>query len=275
VTPWSNARVWDAVESHRWYPPSSTRVTAENYEVAVTPGSPGLTWIYGFQARDARDAERLLDEIREKVQSLGGTGARISVTPSTQLPGLEDVLSNLRFEPMESAEVLAYDLRDEAGQERPPSFRSAPGVTVREITTREEYEVVTSLIETVFELPAPSEEVRAGLLESYERLIRETGHSERFLARAGPLATGGAGMTLKGPTALLWGTGVLPEFRGRGVYSALVAARCESAVQRGAEIVYTHARTGSSGPILKRHGFRLVGPIRVYQAQWPQVSPSG
>jgi GNAT superfamily N-acetyltransferase len=260
------------MESHRWYPPSSTRVTAENYELAVTPGSASLTWIYGFHAPDPRDAERLLDEIREKVQSLGGTGARMWVTPNTQPPGLADVLLNFRFEPKESAEVLVCDLRDERGEETLPSFRPAPGLTVREITTQEEYDIVESLTRAIFDLPTPSTEVRADFLESYERQIRETGHSERFLALEGSRAAGTAGLTLKGAVALLWGSGVLPEFRGRGFYGALVAARCSSAVQRGAEIAYTTARTGTSGPILKRHGFRVVGPIRVYESQWSPPS---
>ena len=276
MTPWSDSKVWEAVESHRWYPPSSARVTAENYELAVTPGSPGLTWIYGFHAPDTRTAERLLAEIREKVQSLGGTGARIWVTPNARPPGLADLLVNFRFEPKEAAEVLVYDLRDEHGNEQLPSFQPAsPGVTLREITTRDDYEVVEGLTRTIFDLPAPSAEVRVGLLESYERQIRETGHSERFLALAGPRAAGAAGLTVKGAVALLWGSGVLPEFRGRGIYGALVAARCDSAALRGAEIAYTTARTGTSGPILKRHGFRVVGPIRVYEAEWSPPNPAG
>lgn len=263
------------MESHRWYPPSSTRVTEENYELAVTPGSSDLTWIYGFHAPDARHATRLLEEIRAKVQSLGGTGARIMVAPNAQPPGLGDLLVNFRFELKESAELLAYDLRDEHGAARLPSFRPVPGLTLREITTREEYEIVTNLTRTIFDLPTPSAEVRAGFLESYERQVRETGHSERFLALEGPRAAGTAGLALEGAVALLWGSGVLPEFRGRGIYGALVAARCRSAVQRGAEIACTTARTGTSGPILKRHGFRVVGPHRVYEARWFAPSPAG
>jgi ribosomal protein S18 acetylase RimI-like enzyme len=262
------------MESHRWYPPSSRRVTTENYELAVTVGSSGLTWIYGFRARDTRDAERLLGEIRATVQSLGGTGARMWVTPHDRPPGLGDLLLRFQFEPKESAELLACDLRDGLGKASLPSFRPTPGVTVREITSREEYDLVDGLTATIFELPAPPAEVRAGFIESYERQIRETGHSERFLALDGTRPAGAAGLTLKGAAALLWGTGVLPEFRGRGIYSAMVRARCSSAAERGAEIAFTVARTGTSGPILKGHGFRVVGPIRAYEADWSQERPS-
>jgi GNAT superfamily N-acetyltransferase len=274
VARWPDARVWEAMESHRWYPPSSRRVTTENYELAVTPGSANLTWIYGFHARDARHAERLLGEIREKVHALGGTGARIQVTPQTRPPALSDQLSGFQFEPMESAEVLVCDLRDEHGGERLPSFRPTPGLTVREITSRADHSAVESLTSAIFDLPTPSEEVRAGFVEMYERQIRESGHSGRFLALDGTRPVGSAGLTIEGAVALLWGSGVLPEFRGRGIYGALVEARCRSASGRGAEIALVAARTGTSGPILKRHGFRVVGPIGTYEAHWAGAGPS-
>jgi ribosomal protein S18 acetylase RimI-like enzyme len=275
VDPWSDARVWDAIESHRWYPPSSRRVTTENYELVVTPGSSILTWIYGFHARDTRDAERLLEEIRGKVTSLGGTGARLQVTPHAQPPDLGELLLSFQFEPKELAEVLVYELRDRLGTENVPSFRPTPGLTVREVASREDYDAVEALATTIFEVPTPSAEVRAGFVEAYERQIRETGHSDRFLALEGSQAAGSAGLTLEGGVALLWGTGVLPQLRGRGIYGALVKARCKSAVERGAEIALVTARTGTSGPILKRHGFRVVGPIRTYEAQWSRADSSG
>jgi GNAT superfamily N-acetyltransferase len=263
------------MESHRWYPPSSQRITKENYELAVTRGSSGLTWIYGFHARDIREAERLLDEIREEVRSLGGTGARVQLTPRTQPPGLGDLLLRFQFEPKESAEVLVYELRDGVGKERLPSFRPTPGLTVREATSREDYDAVDSLTTTIFELPTPPAEVRAGFIETFERQIRETGHSGRFLASEGARPVGCAGLTLEGDVAFFWGTGVLPEFRGRGIYGALVRARCSSAVERGSEIALVSAQTGTSGPILKKHEFRIVGPIRTFEAQWSHSDPSG
>jgi GNAT superfamily N-acetyltransferase len=268
VAPWSDARVWDAMESHRWYPPSSRRVTAENYELAVTPGSSGLTWIYGFRARGASEAERLLREIRAKVRALGGTGARMWVTPHAQPPDLADLLSRFEFAPKESAEVLVYDLRDGSGNGAVPPFRPVPGLTVRETTSREDYDAVQSVTTTVFGLPTPPAAAEAGFVELYERQIRETGHSGRFLAVDGERAAGAAGLALEGPVAFLWGTGVLAEHRGRGIYGALVDARCRTAIDQGAEIALVIAQTGTSGPILKRHGFRVVGPIRTYEAQW-------
>ena len=268
VALWSDDKVWDAMEAHRWYPPSSRRVTTENYELAVTPGSSGLTWIYGFRANDTQNAERLLDEIREKVKSLGGTGARIQVTPLARPPVLGDLLLRWQFEPKEVAEVLVCDLRDESGREKLPSFRPTPGLAVREITTRDDYDAVEDLNRAIFELPAPPAETRASFIETYERQVRETGHSDRFLAREGGRAVGSAGLALEGAVAFLWAPESSPSF-------AVVASTAPwwwlDANQQPNGALKSRSRPPepvTSGPILKRHGFRVVGPIQVFEAAW-------
>jgi hypothetical protein len=98
--------------------------------------------------------------------------------------------------------------------------------------------------------------------------VREEGHSERFLAWEGSRSVGRAGTEIAGKVARFWGTGVLAEHRHRGVYGALVRARCGAAAHRGAELVWVTARVGTSGPILKRHGFRPMGTVRVFEVQW-------
>lgn len=54
--------------------------------------------------------------------------------------------------------------------------------------------------------------------------------------------------------ASLWGGGTVPEFRRRGVYRSLVAARVEEARSRGYRFVTVDARE-TSRPILERLGF--------------------
>jgi GNAT superfamily N-acetyltransferase len=75
---------------------------------------------------------------------------------------------------------------------------------------------------------------------------------------------GTAGVTVAGPDARLWGGGVLPEARGRGVYRALLAARLEYAVERQCEIAIVKGRVDTSGPILRRAGFSAYGTERSY-----------
>jgi GNAT superfamily N-acetyltransferase len=64
--------------------------------------------------------------------------------------------------------------------------------------------------------------------------------------------------------ALLGGSAVLPAFRGRGHYRALVRARIDDARRLGSEAVVVQARRATSAPILGRLGFDEVMPIRAY-----------
>ncbi len=60
--------------------------------------------------------------------------------------------------------------------------------------------------------------------------------------------------------ASLWGGGTLPEFRGAGIYRALVAARAERARSRGYRYLTVDARE-TSRPILERNGFQPLDPV--------------
>jgi GNAT superfamily N-acetyltransferase len=57
--------------------------------------------------------------------------------------------------------------------------------------------------------------------------------------------------------ATLWGGGTLPEWRGRGIYRALVAYRANLAAQRGFGYLQVDA-SDDSRPILERLGFLAV-----------------
>jgi GNAT superfamily N-acetyltransferase len=56
-------------------------------------------------------------------------------------------------------------------------------------------------------------------------------------------------------SAYLIGAVVLPAWRGRGAYRAMVAHRLERAHAASLELVTCHARADSSGPLLERLGF--------------------
>jgi GNAT superfamily N-acetyltransferase len=57
--------------------------------------------------------------------------------------------------------------------------------------------------------------------------------------------------------ATLWGGGTLPEWRGRGIYRAIVAYRANLAAQRGFRYLQVDA-SDNSRPILERLGFVAV-----------------
>ena len=65
-------------------------------------------------------------------------------------------------------------------------------------------------------------------------------------------------------SAFLMGGVVLPRYRGRGLYRALVAARLAHARSLGLELATTHAREATSAPILERIGFDTICRFAMY-----------
>jgi GNAT superfamily N-acetyltransferase len=274
MEPWSDDRVWDAADAWRWVPPAARKLKGANFELAVTPGSYALSFAYGFRAGEGVDAERALEDLHTKVVALGGTGINLQVTSRTRPQDLAERLLRRGYELKEDAEVLAWELLDARDGPRIPKFRSVQGVTVREVSNDDEYAGFLALSKPIFDEPTPSEESRLAFRREFHRQLREQGHSERFVAWAADRPIGRAGMEMVDDVARLWGTGVLPEHRGKGVYGLLVQARCEEAIRRGGQLALVSARKGTSGPILKHHGFRAMGTTRLYQARWDPSYPS-
>jgi GNAT superfamily N-acetyltransferase len=62
----------------------------------------------------------------------------------------------------------------------------------------------------------------------------------------------------------LWGGGTAPQWRGRGIYRALVARRMQVAAELGCEYLQVDA-TDMSRPILERLGFRALSVTTPYE----------
>lgn len=65
-------------------------------------------------------------------------------------------------------------------------------------------------------------------------------------------------------SAYLMGGVVLPAYRGRGLYRALVHARLVHAHARGIALATSHAREATSAPILEKLGFETVCRFPMY-----------
>lgn len=93
----------------------------------------------------------------------------------------------------------------------------------------------------------------------------ESGDSEFWIAEVGDRVVCGGRLTPVTGTefAGIWGGSTLPEFRGRGIYRALVAARARSAVERGVRLIHSDC-THMSRPILERAGLRAVTTTTPY-----------
>jgi GNAT superfamily N-acetyltransferase len=84
---------------------------------------------------------------------------------------------------------------------------------------------------------------------------------------AKPIGCGRVTVSPQSRFAGLWGGSVLPDFRGRGVYRALLSARIDH-IRRFNSIRYLRVDAmPTSQPILERYGFRRVA------STWPAVWP--
>ncbi len=96
-----------------------------------------------------------------------------------------------------------------------------------------------------------------------------------FLARIEGKVVGGCGGRIipEARIAALFGTATLPEFRRRGVQSALIAQRLHEAALAECEyaVVSTHPGSGSQRN-MERRGFRLAYTKCVMMRDWPDTS---
>ena len=79
-----------------------------------------------------------------------------------------------------------------------------------------------------------------------------------FVAYADVVPVASSRMEIAPPFGQMYGGGVLPAYRGRGIYRAMVAARVQAARERGLAYVCTEA-ADTSRPILESIGFVAAG----------------
>jgi GNAT superfamily N-acetyltransferase len=184
-------------------------------------GRDDFTWIVGSRSSPADLAERLI-----------ARGA----SPTAEDP-----------------EMAAMVLSDEPAA----SFHS---IEIRVSETFEDSLVGRNLMAELFGVPADKVPTDEHMHQIWEA-ARKT-DSRTFIAYVNDVPVGRASCagTTAGPLELM-NAGVLPAYRGRGIYTALLRARWDEAVRRSSPILVTQAGA-LSRPILERFGFKTVGTIR-------------
>ncbi|SDK58374.1 GNAT family N-acetyltransferase [Nonomuraea jiangxiensis] len=138
------------------------------------------------------------------------------------------------------------------------AFEVPPGVDLVPVTDRDGVELAAAVHERVF--GTARDQVRARLLD-----LLGAGELYAVLAMAGGTPISAARLELHPGTrfAGLWGGGTVPEWRGRGVYRALIAYRAREAAARGYDFLQVDA-SSQSRPILLRLGFEALTTTTPY-----------
>ena len=87
--------------------------------------------MYGFKVEEDSRFDQILEDFRSQVESLGGIGVRLQVTPMCRPSDLTKRLSQHGYEAKEETEILAWELRDSNDLVRLPEFQNPAGVNVR------------------------------------------------------------------------------------------------------------------------------------------------
>jgi GNAT superfamily N-acetyltransferase len=241
----------DYEQPEPWLP--GRRLIRPNFTLALSP-TPTRSGVSRVRTT-ADDLDATIAEVRAFLREHGYVACAWYIGPSCRPVGIAKLLAERGFvpatgpalEPHYTAMVLTGP---------PPAGPPTPGVEARVVHTCDEYvrafrAGLTSIGESEEAIAKWIEAAPAGW--EHENGIAKMTH---IAFADGNVA--GVGMVSYGASAVLLGGGaVLPAFRGRGVYRALVASRWRAAVEMGKPALTVHAGA-MSRPILERCGFEVV-----------------
>jgi ribosomal protein S18 acetylase RimI-like enzyme len=212
---------------------------------------PLVEWynrVVGLEQQDARQLRDMLAFYRAH-----GVRARFEIGPAELTPALAVALAAERVG-LERFETMLY---------APIEARVAPPASAVEVRSSP-----LSELERYFELWGRG----FGLPEfvwDEDRRIRRAWFAlpgfQRYVALADGEPVACAGLYLSGDVAYLCMSATLPEFRGRGAQSALIARRWRDAAEHGSRFVVTQtAYGGTSQNNMERAGMRLAQTFGIW-----------
>ena len=173
-------------------------------------------------------------------------------------PGLHDALLDNGFTPDEPESIMIGEARTLAVDVPVPA-----GVELRRVTAEADVRAMCAMVGAVFDDPH-SDEVADALLR---RLGFGDGMELWVAESQGRIIGAGRLEPVRGSQfAGIWGGATRPDWRGRGVYRALTAARARSALRAGKTLIHSDS-TEYSRPILERSGMVRVSTTTPYRWQ--------
>jgi GNAT superfamily N-acetyltransferase len=175
-------------------------------------------------------------------------------------PDLLSQLRNRAFRIGEEESLMFRDLR-----QLPPTLMAPPPEGVTVIPVRNEQSIADFLsLESAIWSREPSmtrEHLLATLSDPLPRSLGFVAYSDRK-----PIGFGRVTASPHSQFSGLWGGSVLPDFRGRGVYRALLSARIQHVLQYDSIRYLRVDALPTSRPILEKYGFKVVAST--WPAEW-------
>ena len=239
-----------AEEPGLWLPeePSRQVFAGDGYSV-VTHGRSA--WVH--RIRLGGDAvEAAVEEIRALLRERGFAEVIWWVGERSTPADLAAQLGRLGLEPDDPPEMTTLAIAS-----RPAGEAT---VEVRRAETLEDFLCALEIDWESFDIPADERAERRVAAGRAWPLIRADGRSSIYLAYLDGKPVG-FGRAIFAPwAALLLGGATVPEARGHGVYTSIVHARWDEAVERGVPRIVVSAGP-MSAPILERLGFERLGAV--------------
>ena len=172
-------------------------------------------------------------------------------------PGLHEALLAAGFEAEDPESVMIGEAGLLAVEVGLP-----PGVEIRRATTEDEVARVEQIAGEIF--GDEPDRIAAQVAEVVARFRRDPAFEVWFAQADGQIVTTGRLEPVEGTEfAGIWGGSTRPEFRGRGIYRALTAARARSAIAHGTRWINSDS-TEFSRPSLERSGLVKVSTTTPY-----------
>jgi hypothetical protein len=198
---------------------------------------------------------KLVDEVRQAHRGV----SRWMVNPQCRTPGLERALEQAGYRPQ--PHYVAYTIGVEAYVPR------SSGWSVQRVESLPDLRAFWEVRDRAFGAPLDFSEED---LQDQLHKEQETGRIRRFVVRddaGAPVCSAGMNLYPELGFVFLWGGGTVPEARGRGAYSAIVARRVQVAAEQGCSQVGIYAQHDTSAPIVAAQGFVSAG-VMTHWERW-------
>lgn len=213
----------------------------------ITTPSQGIAFARDLESLGIQELDALIHRLRDRFSSLGQ-----SVEWKTYGHDRVDLPERLKlagFEPEETETVVIANATDLATTVQPPV-----SVNIRQTTARQDFDRIAAMESKVWG------EDRSWLADDLDSRCQTSPEDVAvFVAEVGGQVVSAAWLVGMPGTEFggLWGGSTLEEWRGQGIYRALIARRAQLAMQRGIKYLVVDASDDSS-PILQRLGFEEV-----------------